>query len=337
VLNCDLAGAVTAGVNDRAVIKAGPTGQTVMLRRGDAAAGVAGAFWDAVNNTSLCMNDAGQIAFQASMTGAVATTNDSGIWVGTPGNYTLVIREGDVAPGTGSTFGQTTGVTLLMNAAGQLYFQNTLATGNGSGWLWDPTLGLQRAWSQGEQIEVNPGVFRTPYASGTLQFSNGDGTSLCFANDGTLTCKLSMNDGLSYGSQLATSVRIGSLTGYPNKLSQTTGGLYNLHLNAGAAQAGNVYVVAGSITGTAPGLPIGPFVLPLNFDFYTQFTLDNANVGLFINTFSTLDVDGRRLAQIAVPALPGLAGLNFYHAYGVIDQSAQLSFVSEPATLLITI
>ena len=337
LLSCDLSGAVTAGIDDRALIKTSLAGQTVVMRRGDAAPGVAGANWDVVNNASMCANDAGQVAFQATMVnGGVTAADDSGIWVGTPGNWTLVIREGDAAPGTGSTFGQTTGVTNLLNGQGQLLFANNLANGNGSAWLWDPTLGLQRIFSAADSLEVNPGVFRTPFGAGTIQFSNGEGRPLSFTNDGSVVLKLSMTDGLSYGSQLMVGMRLGSLTGLPKTISETTGGAYSLYLNAGAGNAGNTYVVAGSVTGTSPGIPIGAFVLPLNFDFYTQFTLDFANVGIFVNTFSTLDTDGRRTAQILVPPLPGLAGLVFNHAYAVIDMSSQLVKVSEPAALQLT-
>lgn len=338
LLIADIAGAVTAGVDDRILIKASAAGQSVVMRRGDAAPGVAGANWDVINNSSLCLNDAGQVAFQATLlNGGVSATNDSGIWMGGPGNWSLVAREGDAAPGTAATFGQTTAVTCLLNGKGQVLFANSLLPGNlGSSWLWDANLGAQRIFAAGDQIEVNPGVFRSPYTAGTNQSSNGDGRSLSFTNDGTAVVKLSMNDGTSYGSQLMVGLRLGSLTGLPSALSETTGGTHSLYLNAGLANAGFTYVVAGSISGTSPGIPIGSFVLPLNFDFYTQFTLDNANIGLYVNTFSTLDADGRRGAQILVPPLPGLAGLVFNHAYGVLDLSSQLVFVSEPASLTLT-
>lgn len=338
--NVLLSGAVTTGVDDRALIIQSLTGGSVVFRRGDLAPGVQGAnpgaVLDVANDASCALNDNGQVAFQATMTGGgVTAANDSGIWIGTPNNLTLVVREGDVAPGTGGlTFGQTTGVTLLMNAAGQLYFSNSLSGGSGSSWMWDPVVGVQPVFLPGGQIEVQPGIFRTPYTAGTIQFSNGDSRPLSLANDGTVVVKLSMTDGTSYGSQALVSVRVGSLTGIAKKISATTGGTQHLYLNAGAAHSGQVYVVAGSASGTAPGTPIGALLVPLNIDFYTDFTLQNANVGPFVDTFSTLDADGRGHAQIVIPpGLVGLAGIVVHHAYGVIDIGGNLVFASEAQSL----
>lgn len=330
-----LSGAVAPGVDDRVLIRTSAGGYTVVLRRGDAAPGVAGANWDIIQDATLCLNDAGQVSFQATLVnGGVTAANDSGVWTGAPGNWSLVAREGSVAPGTGENFGQAGFASRCpLNGKGQVLFSNALQTsGANSAWLWDKTLGLNRIFYPGDSIEVTPGVFRFPSSAGFINNSNGEGRALSFNNDGTAVVKLGMTD----GSQLMVGMRLGSLTGLPNRVSQSIGGTYSLFLNAGAGNATNTYVVAGGVSGTFPGLPIGPFVLPLNFDFYTQFTLDNANVGIFVDTFGLLDADGRRKAQILVPPLPGLAGLVFNHAYAVLDGSQQLVFVSEPASLLLT-
>ena len=80
-----------------------------------------------------------------------------------------------------------------------------------------------------------------------------------------------------------------------------------------------LYVVAGSASGTNPGTTIGAFTVPLNLDSYTDFTLAFANTGPYVNTFSTLNADGRALAQLVVPPATGLTGVIVHHAYGVID------------------
>ena len=194
--------------------------------------------------------------------GGVATTNDSGVWTGTAGNLQLVMREGDVAPGTGGlTFTNLTGVNTFLNANGSLYISNTLSNGDSSVWLWDPTFGLLCLVRNGDQIEVQPGVFRTSAGQvSNIQFTNDDGRPLSFANDGTIGLRVSNTDsatlsGSTFASGQVMTVRIGSLTGLPGKLSQAAGGTHSLYLNAGAANAGLTYIVAGSFSGTMPGTP----------------------------------------------------------------------------------
>jgi hypothetical protein len=343
LLNTNLAGAVTPNVDDRAMLILAPGSQTLVWRRGDLAPGAQvatpGATIDAANDASCCLNNAGRVAFQGYLIGGgTVAGNDTAIWTGTPGNLAMIVREGDVAPGTGGLlFGQTVSNFMVMNGAGQILFQNTLSDAATSFWAWDPVLGLQCLHRGNMPVEVQPGVFKTPVSTGGVQFTNGDSRPLMFANDGSVVIKLSMNDGTSYGSQAMFKVRIGSLTGIPGKISEAAGGTHSLYLNAGAANAGLVYVVAGSASGTNPGTPIGGLVVPLNIDGYTDFTLQNANVAPFVATFGVLNADGRALAQIVIPpATPGIAGVVVHHAYGVLDAFNNLVFASEAARLEIT-
>jgi hypothetical protein len=307
---------------------------SVVLPSNHAAPGVAGATFNAISTFNMCLNDGGTVAFQSTLAnGGVATTNDSGLWIGTPGNLTLVAREGDVAPASGGqTFGHFGGGNLFLNAAGQLLFANALSGGgNAQSWYsWDPVLGLQPVFFPLDSVEVQPGVFRTMVSVASGPNSNGASRPLCFANDGTVTVRPSFTDG-SFGIM---TVRIGSLTGLPRKISAATGGTHSLYLNAGPAHAGQAYVVAGSGSGTMPGTPVGLFLVPLNVDSYTDFTLANANVGPYVNTLGVLNTGGRALAQIVIPPLPpGFAGLVVHHAYGVLDGFNNLVFASEAASL----
>ena len=69
-------------------------------------------------------------------------------------------------------------------------------------------------------------------------------------------------------------------------------------------------------------------------DWYTDFTLQSANVLPFVNTFGTLNAAGRAVAQVVIPAAPpGLAGIVVHHAYGVLDLSNDLVFASEASRL----
>ena len=82
------------------------------------------------------LNDAGQAAFRAKLTGTgVGTNNDSGIFRGSAGNLTLIVREGQLAPDGTNRFDSL--VTPFFNVpalnnAGQVVFAAML-TGPGVG------------------------------------------------------------------------------------------------------------------------------------------------------------------------------------------------------------
>ena len=101
----------------------------------------------------------------------------------------------------------------------------------------------------------------------------------------------------------------------------------------GPANAGASYLVAGSVSGTSPGLPIGSLTLPLNVDPYFSFTLDNPNSTALGNTFAVLDSEGRSTATFNLPAgFPGFVGATAHHAFGAFT-GAGLVFVSKAASV----
>src|SRR5437899_4634693 len=51
------------------------------------------------------LNNAGQAAFSAKLTGTGGTTNDSGIFRGSAANLTVIVREGQLAPDGMNRFG----------------------------------------------------------------------------------------------------------------------------------------------------------------------------------------------------------------------------------------
>ena len=108
----------------------------------------------------------------------------------------------------------------------------------------------------------------------------------------------------------------------PLALSIGAGGTQNLVLDAGPAHAGNLYLVLGSASGTAPGFP-GPPALPLNPDSYLTFSLVNPNT-LISNSLSFLDAGGKAHPAFGLPAgtiSPSLAGVTLHHAAVVFDAS----------------
>jgi hypothetical protein len=98
---------VMNGVNDRALWVTTPSGEIQLLaRRGEAAPGTgAGVNFSVLDGVPPAINALGQVAFTATLSGTgVSGANDRGLWAGTPGNVSLVAREGDVIdldPGAG--------------------------------------------------------------------------------------------------------------------------------------------------------------------------------------------------------------------------------------------
>ncbi|MBI1380549.1 MAG: hypothetical protein GC161_05600 [Planctomycetaceae bacterium] len=115
--------------------------------------------------------------------------------------------------------------------------------------------------------------------------------------------------------------------------SIATGGTQELRLAAGAARAGDLYLLVGSLSGTTPGLPVDSFVLPLNFDFYSNLTLTTPNSGFLPGSLGFLDANGRASAAFTLPAAAPVAGpLDIHHAFLTIDLSTfAVSFTSNAA------
>lgn len=103
--------------------------------------------------------------------------------------------------------------------------------------------------------------------------------------------------------------------------SMSLGGTQNLEIDAGVANAGRTYFLLGSLSGTEPGVQLGSVELPLVFDSYFVFTINNANQRYYTNSFGVLDGNGRASAAITFPAASpaSFVGQTLYHAYVVYD------------------
>ncbi|MBL8898438.1 MAG: hypothetical protein JNM84_12450, partial [Planctomycetes bacterium] len=325
----------TNGVDDMAIVRVTPVGQQVIVRRGDAVPSLPGVFFDVWNNTSVLTNDAGTVAFQVSLRGAVTTADDSASFIGTPSNWTMMVREGQATLGGGS-FGSPAGRSQMLNGAGQVLLTLDIVGGTNAGsclWSWDPILGLQPQIVTGDQVEVQPTVFKAYGSQGGIQFSNGDVRPLSFANDGSYTTRVNFNDNTS----AIVKSRLGSLYAAPTSISTTSGGTQRLYLNAGAANAGNTYFVLGSVTGTAPGFFFGPVLVPLNPDTFTLITLTYPNAGPFGNTLGTLDANGLALSTITIPPLSPGAGLTIHWSYLALDNLLNPTLAGQSERLIATL
>ncbi|MCI0586834.1 MAG: hypothetical protein L0323_08355 [Planctomycetes bacterium] len=125
--------------------------------------------------------------------------------------------------------------------------------------------------------------------------------------------------------------------GAPNPIpgiSVALGGTQRLNLDAGPANAGAVYLMATNFTGTVPGLPVPPVLVPLNFDPLVQISLTNANGAIWTNTFGFLDANGRAFASFNVPVLgPVAAGLMLNSAAIVLTPLGVPVLASNPVPL----
>lgn len=336
LLRCGLANvgsstAITFGVNDVVLILASASGPTIVARKGDPAPGIPSAVFALTSgDITMRLNDNGVVAFAAPISGpGITPANDNALYVGTPGNLTLVAQKGTVAPGTnGMIFSDF--FTSYLNNAGQVIFHNVISSGSSfvnSLWSWDAAAGLQLVATSNDPIEVAPGNIQflgSPFVDGQ---SNAGARSKCFADDGTFAFRTGFG---------VLKVRLGSLTGLPRKISAAAGGVQSLYLNAMPAHAGEIYVVAGTLSGTSPGVSVGTFLVPINLDFYTNIILSNENLPPFGNTLGVLNPAGRSVATITVaPGIPGIAGAVFHHIYATLNTSGALTFVSEPAALTI--
>ncbi len=158
------------------------------------------------------LNDAGQTAFLAGLTGSgVDSTNNHGIWSEGSGSLTMVARGGMPAPGTpsGVVYGSVL-LTPVLNNAGQTAFEAALtgsgvdSTNNSGIWATARNGSLQLIVRGGDLLEVAPGDVRTisglnlvngfSLDSGT---GNSDGRPSGFNNLGQLAFQASFTDGTS--------------------------------------------------------------------------------------------------------------------------------------------
>lgn len=326
--------------NDFAIFIGGIGGVQMVVRRNDPAPGTTSNF-GVFNNSSLLLNSSNQIAFQASLQGTGTNDfNNTGIWVGSAGNLELVVREGDPIPGVPDReVGNLTGWTQWFNDLSQLVFTLPMRDPDTqieqtSLWTWSSEEGLRPALMSGDQIEIQPGVFKTVANWGGVQFNNGNGAASSFNHEGQFALRVGFTDGMD----ALVRAKIGNLVGAPEGLSVTDGGTQELFLDAGADHAGDTYLMLGSATGTSPGISIDGMEIPLVLDSYTDLTLLAPNSAPLGGFLGLLDADGKATASWTLPAASSASfvGLQLWHAYVVIGVSPTLisiDKISQPALL----
>ena len=106
-------------------------------------------------------------------------------------------------------------------------------------------------------------------------------------------------------------------------LSLSDGGTSLLSLDADSSLAAQRFVVAGSITGTDPGFPLGAFQVPLIIDSYFQQTLTLSASNPLGNSFGSLNSAGNATTSFTIlpNADPTLVGLEVKHAAVIFSLS----------------
>ena len=144
--NASLAGPNVTNSNRSAIYIETGAGLALVARAGNAAPGAgSGAVFD--SPSSIVINNAGQIAFVATVTGTGVTgDNNDGTWAGTAGNLRLVVRESAPAPGppAGLVFNTlSTPFTPLLDGLGKVaFFGDAVSTTNRYFGYWQESAGV---------------------------------------------------------------------------------------------------------------------------------------------------------------------------------------------------
>jgi hypothetical protein len=118
-------------------------------------------------------------------------------------------------------------------------------------------------------------------------------------------------------------LRIGGLNADGSTLSASVGGKVTLSVQAPAAHAGKLYLLAGSLSGSAPGFLVNGWNVPLVPDAYLNLSL-SPNTPPLAGNLGFLNGNAAATASFALaPASPAfLGGLTAQHAAVVIDLAA---------------
>lgn len=118
-------------------------------------------------------------------------------------------------------------------------------------------------------------------------------------------------------------------------LAAANGGSVTFEIDAGAAHAGELYLLLGTLSGTQPGTAAGAALVPLHSDAYTELTLAAPNSVFLPGSLGALDAAGHGSAALVLP--PGLTppyGIVAHHAAVAIDlASMQVTLVTNPVGL----
>ena len=150
--------------NDEGIWSGTPGSVVLVARMGDPAPGTAAGvtyaqLWNPVANA------VGELAFWGRLTGSGVTgANEEGVWIGTPGNLSILARSGDPAPGTSAQFHRFCCTGITFNSAGEVVLKALLqgagvGVSNDHGHWAGPPGGLSLIAREGDAApDTPPGV-----------------------------------------------------------------------------------------------------------------------------------------------------------------------------------
>lgn len=293
----------------------------------------------------MVRNDAGQLAFAAPITGAVTTANDSAIFVGTPGNFLVVAREGDTVPcAPGFTYGPINSSGVAVNARGHLLFTQQIVNGaaiKAATFSYDAEHGVRMfhdpadAWT----TVLGTSTLATQYlTSGAAP--GGDTAGVSFASNGDMACWLNFNntEPVTLGAAIVRG-HVGSFTATPSAVPATGGVPQNFRIDCGPQHGNRIYWVLATSLGTRTGFPspLGPQHIPLDYDpLWTFLSITAANSPIWVGTVGLTDGQGIGIGPssfVMPPGFPSFQGVLLHHAALLFDGSLTSHFVTEPAAL----
>lgn len=124
-----------------------------------------------------------------------------------------------------------------------------------------------------------------------------------------------------------------------SSLSIVDGGIQSFVLDAGPANAGNLYLLSGSASGTSPGIPIGGLNVPLNLDSYLLALAASPNSPPLEDGFGVLDADGRGEAAFVLPGgilAPSLIGTELNHAFVALSLTGTVTMASNAVSVTLS-
>ncbi|MBA3485526.1 MAG: PEP-CTERM sorting domain-containing protein [Pirellulales bacterium] len=126
-----LSGSGVTFSNDEAIFAGAPSAPQLVARAGDPALGTPAGVRLSLFSFSIALNDAGQVAYAASLTGiGVDTSNSNAFYAGPIASPQLIARGGEPAPGAGAGVAYAMLHDLLLNDVGGVSYSATL-TGAG--------------------------------------------------------------------------------------------------------------------------------------------------------------------------------------------------------------
>ncbi|MEO0650059.1 MAG: hypothetical protein AAFZ65_05225, partial [Planctomycetota bacterium] len=223
----------------------------------------------------------------------------------------IILREGDSAGGDLVFSGSIESLTA--NRQGDLAF------------VWDVTDGTEEALAFNGRV-LTKANDRTDLDGDGIE----DATLVGFVGINSLAMTTNreviftadfLRDGKPTVVEAAGRLSVPDLLASDETLSLSAGGQVDFTLFTRPEVSADFYWLLGSLSGTAPGLPLGPgIVLPLNVDALFNLSL-SSNTAPFGNNFGAPDTLGVGDSSFTLPAgtNPALAGLTANFAYVTID------------------